>query len=122
MALTDKQRRHLEHRLQEERARLSRELDRSVADQSQADEQDRAGDLSALPFHPADLGTDTMDTELDASNATRMSRELAEIDAALERLYRAPERFGICEDTGRPIPFERLDVIPWARSCEQAGA
>jgi DnaK suppressor protein len=122
MSLTDKQRRHLEHRLQEERARLSRELDRSVADQSQADEQDRAGDLSALPFHPADLGTDTMDTELDASNATRMSRELAEIDAALERLYRAPERFGICEDTGRPIPFERLDVIPWARSCEQAGA
>jgi DnaK suppressor protein len=122
MSLTDKQRRHLEHRLQEERARLSRELDRSVADQSQADEQDRAGDLSALPFHPADLGTDTMDTELDASNATRMSRELAEIDAALERLYRAPERFGICEETGRPIPFERLDVIPWARSCEQAGA
>jgi DnaK suppressor protein len=122
MSLTDKQRRHLEHRLQEERARLSRELDRSVADQSQADEQDRAGDLSALPFHPADLGTDTMDTELDASNATRMSRELAEIDAALERLYRAPECFGICEDTGRPIPFERLDVIPWARSCEQAGA
>jgi DnaK suppressor protein len=122
MSLTDKQRRHLEHRLQEERARLSRELDRSVADQAQADEQDRAGDLSALPFHPADLGTDTMDTELDASNATRMSRELAEIDAALERLYRAPERFGICEDTGRPIPFERLDVIPWARSCEQAGA
>jgi DnaK suppressor protein len=122
MSLTDKQRRHLEHRLQEERARLSRELDRSVADQSQADEQDRAGDISALPFHPADLGTDTMDTELDASNATRMSRELAEIDAALERLYRAPERFGICEDTGRPIPFERLDVIPWARSCEQAGA
>jgi DnaK suppressor protein len=122
MSLTDKQRRHLEHRLQEERARLSRELDRSVADQSQADEQDRAGDLSALPFHLADLGTDTMDTELDASNATRMSRELAEIDAALERLYRAPERFGICEDTGRPIPFERLDVIPWARSCEQAGA
>jgi DnaK suppressor protein len=122
MSLTDKQRRHLEHRLQEERARLSRELDRSVADQSQADEQDRAGDLSALPFHLADLGTDTMDTELDASNATRMSRELAEVDAALERLYRAPERFGICEDTGRPIPFERLDVIPWARSCEQAGA
>jgi DnaK suppressor protein len=122
MSLTDKQRRHLEHRLQEERARLSRELDRSVADQAQADEQDRAGDISALPFHPADLGTDTMDTELDASNATRMSRELAEIDAALERLYRAPERFGICEDTGRPIPFERLDVIPWARSCEQAGA
>ena len=60
-----------------------------------------------------------MQTELDASMATRVSRELAEIDAALDRLYRNPERFGICEDTGRDIPFERLDAVPWARTCEE---
>jgi RNA polymerase-binding transcription factor DksA len=120
--LTDAQRRHLERRLQEERARLRRALDRTVAEQSGADEQDRAGDLTMMPFHPADRGTDTIDTELEAANATRMSRELAEIDAALDRLYRTPERFGLCEDTGRPIPFARLDVVPWARSCQQAGA
>jgi len=41
--------------------------------------------------------------ELDASNATRVSRELAEIDAALERLYQAPEKLGRCEDTGNDI-------------------
>jgi DnaK suppressor protein len=93
-----------------------------VADRSQADEQERAGDLTTVPFHIADRGTDTMQDELEASNATRMSRELAEIDAALERLYHSPERFGVCEDTGRPIPLERLDVIPWARTCGQAGA
>ena len=63
-----------------------------------------------------------MQAELDASNVTRMSRQLAEINAALERLYRDPERFGICEDTGGNTPFERLDVIPWARTCDQAGA
>jgi DnaK suppressor protein len=122
MSLTDDQRTHLEQRLREERARLQRELDRTIADQSQDDAKDRAGDLTDIPFHLADLGTDTMDAELDASNETRMSRELAEIDAALERLYRTPERFGICEDTGRPIPFERLDIVPWARTCEAAGA
>ena len=94
----------------------------SLAVQEGDDEQDRAGDLSKVPFHPADLGTDTMDAELEASNETRMSRELAEIDAALGRLYQNPERFGVCEDTGRPIPFERLDLIPWARTCGQAGA
>jgi RNA polymerase-binding transcription factor DksA len=60
-----------------------------------------------------------MQTELDASIATRVSRELADIDAALERLYQHPEQFGICENTGREIPFDRLDVIPWARTCEQ---
>jgi len=63
-----------------------------------------------------------MREELDASNAARMSRRLAEIDAALERRPRDPERFGICEDTGDAIPFARLDIIPWARICGQAGA
>jgi len=120
--LTRDQRVHLERRLEEERRLLSRTLNRTVAEGAQADEQDRDGDLSTLPFHLADRGTDTMESELRASNATRMSRELADIDAALDRLHRSPERFGICEDTGQPIPFERLDVIPWARTCGQAGA
>lgn len=119
--LTREQRAHLERRLEEERLLLSRTLNRALAEEAREDEQDRDGDLSAVPFHPADRGTDTMESELQAANATRMSRELAEIDAALERLHRSPERFGICEDTGRPIPFERLDVIPWARTCGQAG-
>jgi DnaK suppressor protein len=119
MPLSTEQRSHLEHRLQEERARALRALNRSVDEYAGESEQDRAGDLTAFPFHPADRGTDTMQTELDASIATRVSRELADIDAALERLYQHPEQFGICENTGREIPFDRLDVIPWARTCEQ---
>ncbi len=75
-----------------------------------------------MPFHFADRGTDTINTEVATSNATRESRELAAIDAALERLYRTPERFGVCEDTGEPIPFARLDVVPWARTCDEANA
>jgi RNA polymerase-binding transcription factor DksA len=122
MSLTESQRRHLERRLQEDGARLRRALDASLALRAGEDEQDRAGNLSKVPVHPADLGTDTIDAELEASNETRMSRELEEIDAALHRLYHTPERFGICEETGRPIPFERLDIVPWARTCDQAGA
>jgi RNA polymerase-binding transcription factor DksA len=38
----------------------------------------------------------------------------AQIDAALKRLHRNPEQFGICEDTGEDVPFERLDAVPWA--------
>jgi DnaK suppressor protein len=99
-----------------------RALGRFTVDESSADEQDRAGDLTKVPLHMADRGTDTMQAELEAANVTRESRELAEIDAALERLYTTPERFGICEDTGREIPFARLEVIPWARTCAEAGA
>jgi DnaK suppressor protein len=120
MALSATQRKHLERRLLDERARAQRTLSRSVAENADGDEQGRAGDLTSMPLHMADLGTDTMQQELEASNATRVSRELAEIDAALERLYQAPDKFGVCEDTGKPIPFARLDLIPWARTCEHA--
>jgi RNA polymerase-binding transcription factor DksA len=121
MALSSTQRKHLEKRLLEERKRALRVLSRNAAENEDGDEQDRSGDLTSMPLHMADRGTDTMQQELDASNATRVSRELAEIDAALERLYQTPDKFGICEDTGKPIPFARLDIIPWARTCEPDG-
>lgn len=120
MPLTNTQRRQIEQRLVEERARIELSLDREVDNQSGDTEQDRAGDLSLMPLHQADVGTDMMRQEVDASNAARMSRELTEIDLALERLYRHPERFGVCEDTGADIPLERLRIIPWARTCRPA--
>ena len=120
MPLSATQCKHLERRLLDERSRGLRTLSRSIDEHADGDEQDRSGDLTSMPLHMADLGTDTMQQELDASNATRLSRELAEIDAALERLYQAPEKFGRCEDTGKDIPFARLDLIPWARTCEHA--
>ena len=122
MPLSEAQRRHLEELLKEERARAMRALNRSLAENSEDDEQDRSGDLTVVPFHQADLGTDTMQAELYASNDARISRELAEIDAALDRLYRSPEKFGICEDTGAEIPYARLEIIPWARTCGDSGA
>ncbi len=79
-------------------------------------QQDSAGDLSKMPYHPADEGTDTFDRELDAQELTRVTEELHEIDAALERLYHEPSTFGRDEHSGEEIPFARLDVIPWARS------
>jgi DnaK suppressor protein len=118
MGLTTEQREHFAERLRQERMRALRALNRSVDYNADASEQDRSGDLTKIPYHMADLGTDEMQLELDASNATRISRELAEIDDALERLYRDPEHFGICADTGREIPLERLEVIPWARTCD----
>ena len=120
MPLKKSQLTEIEKLLTEERERALRILNRAVEDS--AGEQDRAGDLSSMPLHLADRGTDTMQDELDAANATRVSRQLAEIDAALERLIQDPEKFGVDENTGEDIPFERLRIIPWARTGEhQAG-
>jgi DnaK suppressor protein len=116
MALSAAQLKHFEQRLLEERAALQRELQRYTGAEAAEDDQEQSGDLTKLPFHLADLGTDTINAELDASNATRESAQIAEIDAALERLYQTPERFGIDENTNKPISLERLEVIPWART------
>jgi DnaK suppressor protein len=116
MALTSAQLKHFEHRLLQERAAIQRELQRYSSAAAADDDQEQTGDLTKVPFHPADLGTDTINAEIDASNATRESAELAEIEAALERLSTPPEKFGIDERTNKPIPLERLEIIPWART------
>jgi len=113
--MTESQRQHLERRLLEERAELVRSLERYTREAG-VSESEQDGDLSRVPFHQADEGTDTMQQELEASLAARDTETLNEIDAALERLYHDPERFGRSERTGEEIPFERLDVIPWART------
>jgi RNA polymerase-binding transcription factor DksA len=121
MALTEEQRHRIGERLLEERARVLSVLRRFDED-SATSLTAAAGDLSDYPFHVADHGSDSYDQEMDTVQAERASRELQEIDDALHRLYEAPDRFGICENTGNPIPLERLDLIPWARTCVEADA
>jgi DnaK suppressor protein len=122
MQLTMAQRSHLERRLRAEREGLLRDLNHGLAALNDEDARNRAGDLTSVPLHNADRGTDSIDIDVALSNATRESRELAKIDAALERLYHTPERFGVCEDTGEAIPFARLERIPWARTCDEANS
>jgi RNA polymerase-binding transcription factor DksA len=117
MALTPTQRKHLEARLLEERTRVADALARYHRETHDTLQED-SGDLSAFHVHLADQGTDTADQEVDALNAERETAELGEIDAALERLYKRPEEYGRCERSGKPIPFERLDLVPWARTCD----
>lgn len=120
MSLTKAQLQHLEKRLLEERARIAADLARYHAE-TEDSELDESGELSAAPVHPADLGTDNEDQEIAALNAERQSTELSEIDAALDRLYQRPGEFGRDERSGQPIPFERLDIIPWARTTDDEG-
>jgi len=116
MPLSAEQLQHLERRLREERDRLTEQLRDFAEAQTEKDADEPGGNLSKVPMHPADLGSDVQNEELEATLATRRSEELAEIDAALERLTSAPETFGLDMHTDEPIPFARLDVIPYART------
>jgi len=109
--LTAAERQLLERRLLDERRRALRTLERMgrLRDESGATEGGR------MPTHMAELGSEAAQEMVDGALSAHESRTLAEIDAALRRLYQQPERFGVDEETGAPIPFARLDIIPWAR-------
>jgi DnaK suppressor protein len=121
MALNEAQRHRIEQRLHEERERVLAIIRRFDEDRDTTLTA-ASGDLSDYPFHIADHGTDSYDQEMDTVMAERASRELEEIDDALRRLFEQPERFGVCENTGEPIPLERLELVPWARTCVEADA
>jgi len=113
--MNDTDRKRFEKRLLDERARITAVLDRMNTTARSDDQQDQDGDLSLMPTHQADLGSDEQQRELETSVNQNEADTLAEINAALERLYKTPEQYGIDQRTGKPIPFARLDVVPWAR-------
>ena len=115
--LTSEERGRVERVLLKERARVLENIDHF--DERMSDLRDRAGELSLYRFHPADVGTESQDQEQDFLLTSVEGRRLYQIDEALDRLYREPERFGACEVCGRPIGVERLEVIPETRICAE---
>lgn len=80
---------------------------------------------SAVLRWPHDEGRDVVDVADDLQEQDELLAEmaigdvkLAEVDAALERIRDGS--YGICEETGRPIPARRLRVLPWTRFTQHA--
>ena len=76
---------------------------------------DAAGDLSTLPMHLADLGTDSHEQDISLGLMENETDELHEIQEAFERIKDGS--FGLCETCRKKIPKERLKAIPYARLC-----
>ena len=74
---------------------------------------DASGDLSSMPIHMADIGTDNYEQEFALGLMDSERKLLYEIDCALQRIE--DNTFGICEGTDKPIPKARLEAQPWAR-------
>ena len=77
--------------------------------------QRERSDLSNMPIHMADLGTDSYEIDNIIGLMDSERKILLEIDDALRRIDNGT--YGICEGRGEPIPKERLKAIPWARYC-----
>jgi RNA polymerase-binding transcription factor DksA len=74
-----------------------------------------AGNLSNMPIHMADLGTDNFEQEFTLNLLQNEEQLLEEIAAALERMRLG--KFGLCEECQSAIPKARLQAVPYARYC-----
>jgi DnaK suppressor protein len=75
------------------------------------------GNLSNLPLHMADLGTDNYDQEFTLGLIENEQGTLEQVNEALDRMELGT--FGHCVECDEPIAKARLEVIPYARHCIQ---
>ncbi len=106
---------HFRHLLLQKRAEL-------VGDMSSMERealQHADTNLSSLPVHMADQGTDAYEQEFTLGLVEKDRLLLREINAALVKIQDGS--YGICEGTGEPIGQPRLEAQPWAKySIEHA--
>lgn len=77
-----------------------------------------SSNLSHMPLHMADVGTDQFDQELTLSLVEKDRNILNDINDALQRIIDGS--YGVCQATGKPIAKARLQAKPWAKYCIEA--
>jgi RNA polymerase-binding transcription factor DksA len=103
---------------EEERRRIEARLDERLHELVRtrlAVGRDDNGELAHVDNHPADIGTELHDEELDETTAVFLEEEERRIDEARRSL--ADGSYGICKGCGRQIPPERLEAAPEAVRC-----
>ncbi len=73
------------------------------------------GDLSSMPIHMADIGSDAYEQEFTLSTMETEQTVLDAIESALERIE--DRTYGLCEDCGKAIKRTRLKAIPHTPVC-----
>ena len=93
------------------RKRLLREVDSSEA--ALREDVVKPGDITSVPTHPADQDVEGLDSEIAISQNEELLLE--EVEQAIERIRVGT--YGICQQCGRTIDAERLQVVPYAARC-----
>ncbi|MCA0971835.1 TraR/DksA C4-type zinc finger protein [Halobacillus litoralis] len=77
-----------------------------------------SGELSQYDNHPADSGTELYEREKDIALLAHLREELSDIQYSLKQMEKGT--YGVCEETGKPIPEDRLEALPTARTVADA--
>lgn len=97
------------------RARLRGDVNQMADAALKKSRSEANGDLSSMPIHMADIGSDNFEMEFTLSLMENEGAALEKIEASLERI--ADGTYGACEECGVRIPKSRLNAIPYAVLC-----
>jgi DnaK suppressor protein len=97
------------------RARLRGDVNNMAENALAKRRSESSGDLSSMPIHMADIGTDNFEQEFTLTLMESDEGTLASIEAALERVEDGT--YGQCEECGARIPKARLTAVPYATMC-----
>lgn len=114
-SMTAKELKHYREMLLALRQRLNGDLSHLTEEALRKPNGEASGNLSNLPIHMADLGTDNFEREFTLSLVENEEQVLSEVSAALERLEKGT--FGRCEECQAAIPKARLGALPYTRYC-----
>lgn len=70
---------------------------------------------SSVDNHPADQGTEVFERAKDLALNERTERAIDDIDRALSQMGNG--EYGVCDECGKAIPYERLEVLPYTQYC-----
>jgi RNA polymerase-binding transcription factor DksA len=101
-------------RLESERERVNGLISSLRDEMGNSTDPDSRSELASYDQHPADQGSETFEREKDLSILEGLESELAEIEAALQRIDEGT--YGVDEVTGEPIDPDRLEAVPTART------
>jgi RNA polymerase-binding transcription factor DksA len=86
-----------------------------LADEALRKSQQATGNLSSMPIHMADVGSENFEQEFTLSLLANEEQVLTEIAAALDRIKDGT--FGRCEECKGVIAKPRLKELPYTRYC-----
>lgn len=113
--LSAKEFRHFKELLLAKRRELLGDVSQLSTEALRNNRQDASGDLSNMPSHMADIGSDNWEQEFTLGLIATERALLREIDEALERIEN--RTYGVCLATHRMIGIQRLEAKPWAKYC-----
>lgn len=97
------------------RNRLQGDVEQMTSEALHGNSRDHTGNLSSVPLHLADLGTENFDQDFTLSLIENEQETLEQIRGALDRIQRGT--YGICDECGQPIARQRLQALPYTPYC-----